>query len=478
MTATTEDERIRRSRQPAVLTYTFRPMFLAAGVWAIVAIAIWLAMFLGYLRLPTRFDPLAWHIHEMLFGFVMAAVAGFLLTAIPNWTGRLPVRGRPLALLASLWLLGRVACLISAYLPAWLAIAADLSFPVVLLAAAAREIVVGRNWRNLSMTAPLAVFIIADLLMHLESLDMPVPRGLGWRLGLAAPILLISVIGGRIIPSFTRNWLAKRHSARLRAGCSRSRRQHCGWSALRWPCSLGGASRFRCGGHGSGHCRYRKRVAACPLGRRRRDMDRAAVVDLWVCRLCVGSKFGTALLGLSMLAVGIPAAAAIHALTAGAIGTMILGVMPRVTLGHTGRDLSANRATVACFRPDQRRRDCPGRRILEHRRCDGPPCPVGWVLDRGVRSVRDRVRPDAVDTAIRAPRLTMSAEAAPWRCHRSLVADALSVHGGPVVEILSESTYRMHNLTPFAVVEGLRITYPPKQTDATVKAHDVSSRGK
>ena len=120
MTATTEEERVRRSRQPAVLTYAFRPMFLAAGSWAIVAIAIWLAMFLGYLRLPTRFDPLTWHIHEMLFGFVMASVAGFLLTAIPNWTGRLPVRGYPLAVLAGLWLLGRLACLISADLPAWL----------------------------------------------------------------------------------------------------------------------------------------------------------------------------------------------------------------------------------------------------------------------------------------------------------------------------------------------------------------------
>jgi uncharacterized protein involved in response to NO len=206
MTATTEEERVRRSWQPAVLTYAFRPMFLAAGSWAIVGIAISLAMFLGYLRLPTRFDPLTWHIHEMLFGFVMASVAGFLLTAIPNWTGRLPVRGYPLAVLAGLWLLGRLACLISAHLPAWLAIVADLSFPVVLLAVAAREIIVGRNWRNLPMTAPLAVFIISDVLMHLESMGISVPAGLGWRLGLAAPILLISVIGGRIIPSFTRNW--------------------------------------------------------------------------------------------------------------------------------------------------------------------------------------------------------------------------------------------------------------------------------
>jgi uncharacterized protein involved in response to NO len=217
MIVLSREKYIGRSWQPSVLTYAFRPMFLGAGVWAIVAIAVWLAMLVGSVQLPTRFDPLAWHIHEMLFGFVMPAVAGFLLTAIPNWTGRLPVRGVPLALLASLWLLGRIVCLVSADLPAWPAIAADLSFPVVLLAVVAREIVVGRNWRNLPMTAPLAVFVVADLLMHLESLAVSVPAGLGWRLGLAAPILLISVIGCRIIPSFTRNWLSKRHHTRLPA---------------------------------------------------------------------------------------------------------------------------------------------------------------------------------------------------------------------------------------------------------------------
>ena len=94
MSAVSEADRPRRARLPAVLDYAFRPMFLAAGSWAVIALALWLAMFFGYVQLPTRFDPLAWHVHEMLFGFVMAAVAGFLLTAIPNWTGRLPVRER------------------------------------------------------------------------------------------------------------------------------------------------------------------------------------------------------------------------------------------------------------------------------------------------------------------------------------------------------------------------------------------------
>ena len=134
--------------------------------------------------LPSRFDPLTWHIHEMLFGFVMAAIAGFLLTAIPNWTRRLPVSGVPLAVLAGLWLLGRIVCLVSALIPAWIAAAADLSFPVVLVGVVAREIIAGRNWRNLPMVAPVSVLGVANLLMHLEAEDVGIPSGLGWRLGL------------------------------------------------------------------------------------------------------------------------------------------------------------------------------------------------------------------------------------------------------------------------------------------------------
>jgi uncharacterized protein involved in response to NO len=120
--------RARAHGTPAVLTQGFRPFFLAAGLWSIVALAIWIAMLVTGSALPSRFDPLSWHVHEMLFGFVMAAIGGFLLTAIPNWTKRLPVSGRPLALLVGLWLLGRLVCLVSAFVPPWLAAAADLSF--------------------------------------------------------------------------------------------------------------------------------------------------------------------------------------------------------------------------------------------------------------------------------------------------------------------------------------------------------------
>ncbi len=345
MTTATEEGRIHGSRQPALLSYAFRPMFLAAGGWAIVAIAVWLAMFLGYLRLPTRFAPLAWHIHAMLFGFVMAAIAGFLLTAIPNWTGRPPVQGRPLAVLAGLWLLGRIVCLISADLPAWLVILVDLSFSVVLLAVAAREIILSRNWRNLPMTAPLTVFIIADLLMHLETLNVPVASGLGWRLGLVAPIMLISVIGGSIIPHFTRNWLIKRHRTRLPAlrnaiDVAASGVLHAGlllWAVL---------PDFRPAG---GVLVIAALLNAWRLGR---WAGVATLAEPLLFILHVGYGWlvvGTSLLGLSLLDSGITVASAIHTLGVGAIGTMILAVMPRVTLGHTGRDLTAKRMTVSIF---------------------------------------------------------------------------------------------------------------------------------
>src|SRR5271166_134575 len=124
MSNTTSVTRSAASRPFAtLLTQGFRPFFLAAAVWACLAIAIWIGVLAAGWSLPTRFGLVSWHIHEMLFGFVMAAVAGFLLTAIPNWTGRLPVGGAPLALLAALWLLGRLACLGSALMSEWLALA-------------------------------------------------------------------------------------------------------------------------------------------------------------------------------------------------------------------------------------------------------------------------------------------------------------------------------------------------------------------
>ena len=141
--------RYRPHAGPAVFSAGFRPFFLMSALWAAAAIPVWLAAYAGGITVPSLLPPVVWHVHEMVFGFAAATVAGFLLTSIPNWTGRLPLQGWPLATLVFLWAIGRVAVLLSARLGAPVAAAADLSFPMVFLGIVAREILAGRNWRNL-----------------------------------------------------------------------------------------------------------------------------------------------------------------------------------------------------------------------------------------------------------------------------------------------------------------------------------------
>lgn len=332
-------------RMPIILTQGFRPFFFLSALWATVALALWILLFATGATLPSRFDPLAWHIHEMLFGFAMAAIAGFLLTAVPNWTKRLPVSGWPLALLAGLWLLGRITCLVSALMPAWFSIAADMAFSVMLVGVVAREIIAGRNWHNLPMVAPVAVLALANFLMHLEANGVDVPLGLGWRLGLVAIVILISVVAGRIVPSFTRNWLVKRQAPRL-------------------PAVPGLIDRVSLGVLQAGLFGWALFPAFQPLGS---VLLVGAALNLWrllrwrgvattseplLLVLHIGYFWlvlGVGLLGLSLIDGRVPLSAAIHALTAGAIGTMILAVTTRATRGHTGRDLSADSPTSLIY---------------------------------------------------------------------------------------------------------------------------------
>lgn len=335
-----------RRPAPAFLTQGFRPFFLAAGVWAAAALLLWIVMLMQGMAPPSRFDPLSWHIHEMLFGFVMAAIGGFLLTAIPNWTKRPPIGGSPLALLAGLWLLGRLACLVSALIPAGLATAADLAYPTLLCAVAAREIGAGRNWRNLPMVMPVALLGAANLLMHLEARGIGVlSAGLGWRLGLAATLVLISAVGGRIVPSFTRNWLARRGGRQLpalagavdRAALGTLHAGLVGWAFLPDLPFFGLLLVIG---------------AVLNLWRLARWRGHLTLAEPLLLILHVGYGwlvFGAALLGLSALGLEVPQSAAIHALTAGAIGTMILAVMTRATRGHTGRELAADPVTTAIY---------------------------------------------------------------------------------------------------------------------------------
>ncbi len=330
---------------PPLLTAGFRPFFLAAAGWAVLSMAVWLPLFSGAVELPSRFDPLSWHIHEMLFGFAMAAVGGFLLTAIPNWTGRAPVAGTPLAVLVGLWLLGRVACLFSALITDWLVVVADLAFAAALEVVAARELSAAGNRRNYPLLAPVIVLAIANLLMHLQSFGVAVPPGIGWRLGIAVVIVLISVIGGRIVPTFTNNWLHARGITPVPPNLSSL--EHAargtliaamlGWVFLPDWRALSALLLT---------------AAAFNLARLARWRGIATAEEPLLLILHVGYLWlvvGVALLGLSLISDAVPPAAAVHALTAGAMGTMILAVMTRATLGHTGRVLRADTVTMIIY---------------------------------------------------------------------------------------------------------------------------------
>jgi uncharacterized protein involved in response to NO len=191
---------------PALFSYGFRPFFLAAASWAAFNILLWIPQYLGLMSVPTEFSALDWHIHEMLYGYVAATVAGFLLTAIPNWTGRLPVNGWPLAGLVLLLLAGRAAILLSAKIGNIVTALVDVSFLLALAAVAACEIVAGKNWRNLRVMVVLVVLILGNIVFHAEVL-LKGSAGYGIRIAISAVVLLISLIGGRVVPSFTNNWL-------------------------------------------------------------------------------------------------------------------------------------------------------------------------------------------------------------------------------------------------------------------------------
>ncbi|HZD89286.1 MAG TPA: NnrS family protein [Pseudolabrys sp.] len=337
-------QRRRAYAGPALFAYGFRPFFLAAGLWGAFGILVWLPQFLGLVTLPTAFGPLDWHIHEMLYGYVAAAIAGFLLTAIPNWTGRLPVSGWPLAGLASLWLAGRLAILFSADIGGIAAAAVDVSFLLTLAAVAAREIVAGKNWRNLRVLVVLGVLAAGNVVFHAEVLT----RGAadyGIRIALAAVLVLIMLIGGRIVPSFTNNWLARNNPGRKPAPFARldmvtiaaSVVALAAWIAAPFA-ELAGVLLLIAGA-----------LHAVRLARWAGDRTLA---DRLVLILHIAYAFiplGFLLSGAAILALQVPPSAGIHAWTAGAIGLMTLAVMTRATLGHTGHALHAGPATQAIY---------------------------------------------------------------------------------------------------------------------------------
>ena len=322
----------------------FRPFFFAGAAWALVALALWICSLLGQLSLPAALEPLAWHRHEMLFGFVGAVIAGFLLTAVPNWTGGLPIAGWPLAGLFSLWAAARLALLFSATVSLWLAAFLDVGFFLVLGLLAAREVLEAQN-RNIPVVGMILLFGLADALDYLANTDVIPFPDLGWQLAISLAVLLISLIGGRIIPSFTRNWMAKR-------GMKNGLPTQPGRFDLFVIAATAGALLAWLAGPQETPVGIVLIVAgALQAIRWARWSGWRTFADPLVLILHVGYLWvpvGLVLLGFS-LAELVPRSAAIHSLTAGAMATMILAVMTRASLGHTARELKASPLTVFTY---------------------------------------------------------------------------------------------------------------------------------
>lgn len=327
---------------PAFLSGAFRPFFLAASVWAVVSIFVWVLIISGVGNFPSALVETSWHSHEMIFGFGGAALAGFILTAVPNWTGRLPVRGMPLAVLAGLWLLGRLSILAAAFLNIqWIGLF-DLPFLFALSFAVFREILSAKNKRNVPVAGLFGVFALANLIFHLEGFGVSGFDGHGWRLGLGATVVLIAVIGGRIVPSFTRNWLAKsapRGGAKPRLPVTPNALDKyivilTGIALSAWtiaPEFIGSGLALILAGAGQ--------LLRVSRWRGLSTLKSSIVFILHIGYAWIG--LGLALLGTSIIWGGLISSNAIHALTIGAVGTMIAAVMSRASLGHAGRKIKA-----------------------------------------------------------------------------------------------------------------------------------------
>lgn len=338
----TRDGRGRIASMPPILHYGFRPFFFLAALYAGLAVPAWLAVYHSGFVLPGPFQGMAWHAHEMLFGYLAAVMAGFILTAVPNWTGRLPLSGWPLGGLVLLWMAGRIGTAIIGHPGAAMAI--DLAFPTVLSAAIWREVIAGGNWRNAPVATIFTLFGLANALHHVEALGF-MADGLGTRLALGVVAMLIALIGGRIVPSFTRNWLVKQRAVRLPAPF--------GWPDKAALAATAAAMLLWIAFPEAQAAGYILVVSGALLAIR---LFRWAGLATWREPIVFILHAGYGWLALSILMLGasvlwpaVPSSAALHALTAGAVGSVTLAVMTRASLGHTGREIRADGWTQAIY---------------------------------------------------------------------------------------------------------------------------------
>ena len=328
----------------AFFSYGFRPFFLGAALFAAVAVPAWIIMLLTGVGDSEFFSAArTWHVHEMVFGFLPAVITGFLLTAIPNWTDRPPIRGRELMLLSSVWLAGRLVMAIPLLTPL-LSATIEGAFLALMAGLVWREIAAGGSWSHAPIGVLISLYAGADIVFHVLALS-GAATDLPERMALALVMVLLALIGGRVTPNFTRDFLAEQGMTELPAPFSRFDGLSVvlvGIAAVSWsvqPQVM--ATGWLLLGAG-----------LVNLGRLSRWYGWLTWHEPLVLTLHLGYGWlaiSLLVLGGAILDLGLPTTDAMHALTTGAVGVMTLAVMTRASLGHTGRLKHAGPLTVCIY---------------------------------------------------------------------------------------------------------------------------------
>ena len=339
---TISDEHPRRS---GFLSRGFRPFFLGSAVLAALAVPLWALSFAGWLDVLQDVFTRNWHTHEMIFGYSGGVIGGFALTAVPNWTGRLPVAGKPLAGLFALWIIGRLALAAMPFIGGIATAFLDSAYFLVLAGYLLREIIAAGNLRNLPIAGMVSALALANVFWHISQYA-PWDAAVAERCGLAVVALLITLVGGRVTPSFTHNWLKKTGRKAEMPGITLLDKAAMAVSAVGLALWVVMPEAVTAG--------VLMTVAGIAVAAR---LSRWRGVQTFSEPLVLILHIGYLWLAVSFMLLGSAALApdsvdpqmALHALTTGAIGTMTLAVMTRASLGHTGAGLFADRATCAIY---------------------------------------------------------------------------------------------------------------------------------
>lgn len=328
---------------PAFLSYGFRPFFLSAALFAGVAVPVWALILTGWADSPFRYAPRDWHVHEMLFGFLPAVITGFLLTAMPNWTERPPLKGTPLLALVTLWLAGRLTIAMPWPTP-FVAAFIDAGYLVVLAAIVWREITAGKAWDRAPIGVVISLYATANILFHalaLRGAETDLPE----RMAIALMMLLLTLIGGRVTPSFTGDYLAEQGLSEELPAFSRfdgAAILLTAMAALNWtiqPLAMVTGWLLIAAGLANG----------IRLSRWRGWLTWREPIVL-ILHLGYGwLACSLLIIGGATLGFGLKPADAVHALTTGAVGAMTMAIMTRASLGHTGRPKQAGPITVMIY---------------------------------------------------------------------------------------------------------------------------------